>query len=232
MRSGSNVRNLQICEKPSRMATITCRLKEYRCLRIRWTTENVIKCLSHGACGAQNDIRAWLDKAHDLFDHECRDAKWNFIERHVQIAVFNGFADNMTAGWDKSDERMWLLGSHCYEDGLQRAMSWHYRRMGSSEFPTTSLRITTRMALLSAVERQSYIKRPPFTHTIHYQEGSDKPSLYMGTDEPIETEEWEDIWAEGERVMTARELAQRGGPTGLEVLSENSCQFKDEPEQT
>lgn len=87
-------------------------------------------------------------------------------------------------------------------------MSWHYRRMGSTEFPTTSLRITTRMALLSAVERQSYTERPPFTNTINHQEGSDKPPLYMATDEPIETENWEGMWTEGERVMTARELAQ------------------------
>ena len=45
------------------------------------------------------------------------------------------------------------------------------------------------MALLSALERQSYAKGSPFTHAVSYQEGSDTPPLYRGTDEPIETEE-------------------------------------------
>ena len=52
-----------------------------------------------------------VNEAHDLSNHECLDTKWNFTERHVQIAVFNDFADSMNADWDKSDERMRLLGS-------------------------------------------------------------------------------------------------------------------------
>ncbi|KAH4045256.1 hypothetical protein HBI04_179120 [Parastagonospora nodorum] len=64
-----------------------------------------------------------VDEAHDLSNHECVDAKWNFTGRHVQIAVFNDFADSMNADWD------------------------------------------------------------------NYQEESDTPPLYRGTDEPIETEE-------------------------------------------
>ena len=36
----------------------------------RWTTEHVIKCLSHGTCGLPNDIRVWLDETHTHFDHD------------------------------------------------------------------------------------------------------------------------------------------------------------------
>jgi hypothetical protein len=112
----------------------------------------------------------------------------------------------MTADLEKHLIKMERLKTHL-QQVLQKTMNEYYRYQGSGgEQPLRDLRICIRPALLSPEERVAFEQVRPLDSTTHVSGTPTTPSLHMNGGDVIEAGQWEQDWAESERILTKDDI--------------------------
>jgi hypothetical protein len=123
--------------------------------------------------------------------------------QEVRIAVYNVFNDIQPATLSKTRKRMFVLDNE-YDD-LQWEMENYYL---SPTNATRNLRISIQMAGLCLEEKAVAQTMLSMDKVFENRSTHDAPKLDMAGAAEIESEEWAEIWAEGERLLTATAITK------------------------
>jgi hypothetical protein len=167
------------------------------------TMFELLSCVSDSRCRMSTDIRIFLCPNHFDESHDHPLQPHSPEKRRICIAIHNAFKDELTAPRRKTTERMVYLGTEQY-GALQWRLTDHYTR-NDPEKHTRDLEVSVRLALLCVDEKRACREVGPLDTEVLYRASKDTASLHIWSNVSIESDEWENKWAEGESLLTDME---------------------------